>query len=72
MKLYKDLFIALIPIIGLVVIGFVAYFLFKAFPNSDKSEYDETLILMSIWMLSMPVVLAFLAIKGSGKSKKIK
>lgn len=72
MKLYKDLFIALIPIIGLVVIGFVVYFLFKAPSNSDKSEYGETLILMSFWMLSTSVVLAFLALKGSKKSKKNK
>lgn len=69
MKLYKDLFIALLPIIGLMVFGFIAYFLFKAFPNSNTSEYDETLILMSFWMLSIPVVLAFLAIKNSKTDK---
>ena len=69
MKLYIDLFIALLPIIGLVIMGFVAYILFNVFPSSEKSEYDETLILMSFWMLSIPVVLAFLAIKNSKTDK---
>lgn len=70
MRQYKDLFMALLPIIGLVVIGFVAYILFKAFPDSNKSGDDDIEILMGVWMLFIPVVLAFVAIKSDKTNKK--
>lgn len=65
MKLYKDLFIALLPIIGLVIMGLIAYILFNVFPSSEKSEYDDIQIIMGFWMSLIPVVLAFLAIKNT-------
>lgn len=69
MKLYKDLFIALLPIIGLVIMGLIAYILFNVFPSSEKSEYDDIQIFMVFWMSLIPVVLAFLAIKNTKTDK---
>lgn len=69
MKLLKELFVVLLPLIGLVVMGFVAYILFSLPPNSEKLENDDVQILIGFWLSLMPFVVAFLAIKGGKKNK---
>lgn len=66
MKLLKELLVALI---GLVVMGFIAYILFSLLPISENSGDDDVQILIGFWLLLMPIVLVFLAIKSNEKNK---
>jgi len=69
MKLLKELLVALMPLIGLVVMGFIAYILFSLLPISENSGDDDIQILIGFWLLLMPIVLVFLAIKSNEKNK---
>lgn len=69
MKLLKELLVALMPLIGLVVMGFIAYILFRLLPISENSGDDDIQILIGFWLLLMPIVLVFLAIKSNEKNK---
>lgn len=69
METFKLLVKAFLPIFGLVAIAIIAFVLFNYFPNSEQSEDNDIQILMGFWLLSMPIVLAFIAIKSNKKNK---
>ena len=69
METFKLLVKAFLPIFGLVAIAIIAFVLFNYLPNSEQSEDNDIQILMGFWLLSMPIVLAFIAIKSNKKNK---